>query len=289
MALWKYIKSAFLNRWNLLLFLGGMGFAALSQPEVVAPLVLAAEVTYLGLLGTHPRFQKYVDAQDAKAAREGGTSRAEENVERIVGALPQGFLQRYEALRSRCIELRQLARDIKDPGRPASDMPLEEIQLAGLDRLLWIFLRLLFTRHSLDRFLEKTSPEAVKAETRRIEEQLARLASAPDELRTQRMRKALEDNLETCKARLANLEKARDNHELLALEIDRLENKIRSLSELAINRQEPDFISGQVDQVTASMLTTEKTMNELQFATGIDMADEAVPELVRRPVVRAKE
>ena len=37
------------------------------------------------------------------------------------------------------------------------------------------------------------------------------------------------------------------------------------------------------------MLQTEKTMNDLQFATGIDMGDDAVPELVRRPVVRAKE
>jgi len=289
MALWKYVKSAFLNRWNLLLFVGGMGFAALSQPEVIAPLVLAAEVAYLGLLGTHPKFQRYVDAQEAKSAREGGTTRAEENVERIVGALPQAILQRYEALRSRCVELRQLALDIKDPGRSGTDMPLEEVQLAGLDRLLWIFLRLLFTRHSLDRFLEKTSPEAVKAEVRRVEERLERLASTPDDPQTQRMRKALEDNLETCKARLANLEKARDNHEILALELDRLENKIRSLSELAINRQEPDFIAGQVDQVAASMLNTEKTMNDLQFATGIEMGDEAVPELVRRPMVSAKE
>jgi len=289
MALWKYVKSAFLNRWNLLLFVGGMGFAALSQPEVIAPLVLAAEVAYLGLLGTHPKFQRYVDAQEAKSAREGGTTRAEENVERIVGALPQAILQRYEALRSRCVELRQLALDIKDPGRSGTDMPLEEVQLAGLDRLLWIFLRLLFTRHSLDRFLEKTSPEAVKAEVRRVEERLERLDSTPDDPQTQRMRKALEDNLQTCKARLANLEKARDNHEILALELDRLENKIRSLSELAINRQEPDFIAGQVDQVAASMLNTEKTMNDLQFATGIEMGDEAVPELVRRPMVSAKE
>jgi len=289
MVLWKYVKSAFLNRWNLLLLMGGMGFAALSQPEVVAPLVLAAEVAYVGLLGTHPKFQRYVDAQEAKSIREGGTSRAQENVQRIVGTLPQAILQRYEALRSRCVELRQLALDIKDPGRPDAEMPFDELQLAGLDRLLWIFLRLLFTRHSLDRFLEKTSPEDVKAEARKIEERLQRLASTPEDAQSQRMRKALEDNLETCRARLSNLEKARDNHEILALEIDRLENKIRSLSELAINRQEPDYISGQVDQVAASMLSTEKTMNELQFATGIDMGDEAVPELLRRPVVRAKE
>ena len=107
-----------------------------------------------------------------------------------------------------------------------------------------------------------------------------------DDPQQQKIRKALEDNLETSQARLANYQKARDNSELVELEIDRLENKIHSLSELAVNRQEPDFISGQVDQVAASMVQTERTMNELQFATGLGPLEEEVPELVRgTPVV----
>ena len=71
MGLGKYIKTAFLNRWNLLAFAGGMTAAAITGPGflVVAPLVLAAEVAYLGLLGTHPRFQKYVD----RITSEGGS------------------------------------------------------------------------------------------------------------------------------------------------------------------------------------------------------------------------
>jgi hypothetical protein len=67
------------------------------------------------------------------------------------------------------------------------------------------------------------------------------------------------------------------------LEIDRLENKIRSLSELAVNRQEPDYISGQVDQVAASMMETEKTMNDLRFVTGLDAVDEA-PSLLQNEI-----
>ena len=93
----------------------------------------------------------------------------------------------------------------------------------------------------------------------------------------------------TSKARLANLQKARDNREIVRLEIDRLENKIQSLSEFAINRQEPDFISGQVDQVVTSMVQTEKTMNELQFATGLEIHDEAIPELLRRETAMVKQ
>ena len=70
----------------------------------------------------------------------------------------------------------------------------------------------------------------------------------------------------------------------MKLEIDRLENKIQSLSELAVNRQEPNFISGQVDQVADSMMETEKTMNDLQFATGLDAVDDA-PELLHSDVI----
>ena len=44
-------------------------------------------------------------------------------------------------------------------------------------------------------------------------------------------------------------------------------------------------ISGQVDQVAASMLETEKTMNELQFATGLETV-EATPELLRDRAVQ---
>jgi hypothetical protein len=72
--------------------------------------------------------------------------------------------------------------------------------------------------------------------------------------------------------------------EIVKLEIDRLENKIRSLSELAVNRQEPDFIAGQVDQVVSGMVQTERTMSELEFATGL-AAEEEVPELVQRQTV----
>jgi len=289
MRLGKYLKAAFLNRWNLLLFGGGMALAILTgRPDIFAPLVLAGEVAYVGLLGTHPRFQKHVDAQEAKAMRLEGSAGAEAALERMIEGLPPKSLARFEALRSRCLELRQIALEIKDPGR-AGEMPLEALQLAGLDRLLWIYLRLLFTHHSLERFLQTATEAEIRRDIERLEGRLKGLAGKAGDPQVERVRRALEDNLETSKARLANIERARSNHEVMQLEIDRLEAKIRSLSELAINRQEPEFISGQVDQAAASMLQTEKTMNELQFATGIEMVDEVVPELLRRPTVRAKE
>ena len=283
----KYFKSAFLYHWNLLAFLGGMGFAVLSAPTVVGPLVLAGELIYLTLLGTHSKFQNYVEAQEAKANREKKSTSGEEVLQRVMGALPAKAVQRFEALRSRCLELRQIALGLKDPGQADASLPLEELQLAGLDRLLWTFLRLLFTQHMLERFFRRTNEAQIKQDIESLGQRLTELAEGPDEPQKQKLRKALEDNLETCRARLTNLQKARDNNELVQLEIDRLENKICSLSELAVNRQEPDFIVSQVDQVASSMVQTERTMNELQFATGLDV-DEEVPQLVQRQAVPVK-
>ncbi|MFN8854034.1 MAG: hypothetical protein ACK50P_00590 [Planctomycetaceae bacterium] len=55
----RYLKAAFLNRWNLLFFSGGMAAAAISgRFDIVAPLVTAAELAYLGFIGTHPTFRR---------------------------------------------------------------------------------------------------------------------------------------------------------------------------------------------------------------------------------------
>jgi chemotaxis protein histidine kinase CheA len=279
----KSIKSAFLYHWNLLAFLGGMGFAALTgHPDVFAPLVVAGEVAYLGLLGTHPKFRKYIEALEAKEERQKGAVSAEQNAQRILHALPDKLVRRFENLRSRCLELRQIALELKEPEPSGSPPPLEELQLAGLDRLLWIYLRLLFTQHMLERFFQKANEAQLLEDIKALEQRIRRTPEGPDAPQKQKLRKSLEDNLETCRARLANFQKARDNKELVQVEIERLENKIQSLSELAINRQEPDFISGQVDQVVGSMVQTERTMNELQFATGLEMVDEEIPAILRR-------
>jgi hypothetical protein len=287
MGFGKYIKTAFANQWNLLALFGGLGFSFLSgRPDVVAPLVLAAEAAYLGLLGTHPRFQQSVDAQSAASERQEKAHSSQQTLRQIIQSLPGHALSRFEKLRSRCMELRQIAADLQNSQTSETDTPLDSIQVASLDRLLWIFLRLLFTEHSLNKFLERTNLERIQADVEAFELRLKRLGPDDQSAHSQKIRKTLEDSLQTSKHRLANYEKAQANHELVQLEIDRLENKIKSLAELSINRQEPDFISSQVDQVAGSMLETEKTMNELQFATGLAPIDEEIPELVRTPPVQ---
>jgi predicted nucleic acid-binding Zn-ribbon protein len=171
--------------------------------------------------------------------------------------------------------------DLRRPGMGAPDVPLDQLQLAGLDRLLWIHLRLLYTQNAVAKFLKKTSADQIQQSITDLEQQIKQLPAGDKDSHHDRILAALQDNLDTSRSRLANLAKARENYQLIKLEIDRLENKIRSLSEMAVNRQEPEFISSEVDHVASSMVDTERTMNELQFATGMNTLDNEPPELLR--------
>lgn len=289
MRLGEYLKAAFLNRWNLLILAGATAFSVLSgRPDIGLPLVAAAELAYVGMLSTHPKFQKYVDAQSAKVQRQATSQTTGQALRQILQSLPSATLARFERLRARCLELRQIAGDLKKTSGDTLDVPLDSLQMEGLDKLLWIFIRLLFTQFQLSKFLERTNVERMHVDVKQIEERLRQLPAADQTPHAQKMRRTLEDHLQTCKDRLANYQKAEANHELVGLEIDRLENKITSLAELAVNRQEPDFIAGQVDQVAGSMLEMEKTMNDLQFATGLGPLDEEVPELMQAPAAKVK-
>jgi chemotaxis protein histidine kinase CheA len=278
----KYLKAAFVYHWNLLAFLGGMGFAAVSgHADVVAPLVLAAETAYLGFLGTHPKFQKYVESEEAKTARESASEKSSDSLRAILKRLPERSRQRYAELLDRCRRLRQIAADLKHPGVANVGESLDSLQNEGLDRLLWMFLRLLFTEFSLARFLHQTSIKEIQADVERLEASLKALDKQASTEHAAKVRRTLEDSLETSRARLANFERARSNYEFVTLEVERLEKKIESLAELAINRQEPDYISSQIDQVASSMHETEKTMNELKFVTGVELIEEPPPALLQ--------
>jgi hypothetical protein len=286
-GLGKYFKSAFLHHWNLLAFLGAAGFTLLSPiPGVLLPLVAAAEIAYVGMLGSHPKYQRYVDAQAAKVARNASSLSNQQALQQMTRTLPRDSLARFEKLRSQCVELRQIAAELHHPGKGSMEAPLDAFQMSGLDRLLWIYLRLLYTQFALARFLQRTNRDEIQQAIAQLEKKLGASPVADNNPQAQRVHKALQDNLETSRDRLVNWNKAMDNYELVKLELDRLENKIRSLSEMAVNRQEPDFISGQVDQVASSMVETERTMNDLQFATGLETLQDEPPEMLRAKVAQ---
>jgi hypothetical protein len=280
-----YLKEAFLFRWNLLFFLGGVAAAALTPlAPVLLPLVAAGEVTYLTGLVSVPRFRAAIDAKAHAAGRAAGAAAPQPPTASLVtmlAGLPTGARTRFERLHARCREMRGIAAGVRgaagDQGASA-----EDIRTPGLDRLLWLFLRLLVSKTALDRFLETMNEQELTTRLADLRKSLA-AAQAGDAAKTgadDRIVKSLQDSIAMGELRLDNYGRAKKNAEFVTIELDRIEGKIQALAEVAVNRQDPDFLTSQVDSAADSMRQTEKAVSELQHLTGLaDQLDDPPPIL----------
>ena len=268
-----YLKEAFLFRWNLLFFFGAAAAAALTPlAPVLLPLVAAGEVTYLTGLVSVPRFRAAIDAKVHAAGKPSGVDGTTAqppavSLVTMLAGLPAGARTRFEQLHGRCREMRGIAAGVRGA---AGDSPgsAEDIRTPGLDRLLWLFLRLLVSKTALDRFLQTMNEQELTAKLADLRKSLAAAQAAPpggDE----RVVKSLQDSLAMGELRLDNYGRAKKNAEFVTLELDRNEGKIQALAEVAVNRQDPDFLTSQVDSAADSMRQTEKAVSELQHLTGL--------------------
>ena len=283
-----YLREAFLFRWNLLLFAGGAVGAVLTPfPDLLLPLVGAAEVTYLAGLVSMPRFRAAIDAK-LHAARQGapvaGPAAPAVSLVSMLGGLPNAERARFERLHGRCLEMRKIAAGVRGAAGYQSGSA-EDIRTPGLDRLLWLFLRLLLSRTALERFLKTMNEQEITSRPEDLRKKLAAAQTGGDE----RVVRSLQDSLASAELRLDNLGRAKKNAEFVAIELDRIEGKIQALAEMSVNRQDPDFLSSQVDSAAESMRQTEKAVSELQHLTGLgDQLEEppAIMEADLREVLR---
>lgn len=255
----EYVKRAFLYRWNLLLFIGAAAAAAISPwPDAMIPLVLAGEAAYLGGMVSMSKFRDAIDARVHKESLE--PKPGSDSLIEVVNSLSALSSQRFDALRKRCLEMKSIARGVSGQSTSTS----EDLSTPALDRLLWIFLRLLVSQQWLDRFLHSTNEAEIRA---RIDDAKKRLTTLnPQE---ERIKHTLEDSVAAQELRLENYKKAGDNAEFVRLELDRIEAKIQALVESSVNRQDPDALSSQIEGVAASVQSTEAAIRELQQITGV--------------------
>jgi len=271
-----YLKQAFFFRWNLLFFLGGLAGAAIAPlSDVTFPLVFAGELAYLAALTSLPRFRAAIDAKvhSAQGTTAAATATTAPSLVVMLAGLPGDARKRFEQLHARCVEMRTLAVGVRGAsGREAGSA--EEIRTPGLDRLLWLFLRLLMSKNALDRFLQTMSSEEVSARLEQLRKDFAaaQQTAAAQPAGDERIVRSLQDSIAMAELRLDNYERAKKNAQFVTIELDRMEAKIQALAEMAVNRQDPDLLSSQVDSAAESMRQTEKAVSELQHLTGL--ADE---------------
>lgn len=278
-----YLKAVFWDRWNLL-FLGGALAATLivGRPDILLPLAGAAELVFLTAVASNPRFQRSVEARAGAAAAARSATALLQRFNQLYYALASEAQEQFNQMRQRCEALRPAAQ----PDAVSSDRQMDafaQSQVGGVNRLLWVYLKLLHTLATLDRFLKTTDEDEIinLEQTTRL-----RLEALPkestDEI-TVKKRRSLEDTLATATARRENLKRAKENHEFVQLELERIGAKLTALSEMAVNRQDPSQITNEVDDVARSVEGTEQAINELQSFTGLTKEDEQAPPILNTP------
>lgn len=276
-GLGAYLKAAFTWHWNLLALGAGIAFAVLSpNPGAWLPLVAAAELIYLTGLVSNSRFRRSVDAKLVGVSPE--WQQREEDPQtlltRILNELGPGPSKRFRDLRERCLRMRRIARGVA-AGTPETPVA-GKLRGDGLDQLLWVFLRLLYAQQGLWKFLEQTDRAALEAQLMDLERRRAALGENADE----RLKRSLADAIATTTLRLENLKTAEANNQFIEVELERIEAKILALSEMAVNHQNPDFITTQVDAVAETMAHAEHAIRDLNQLTGFSTNLPAPPRLL---------
>lgn len=290
-------------RWNLLVFGGAAAAAVVSgHADIALPLVAAGELVYLAGLTTLPRFQGAIDAKARSEARgetgarnavqpqDVGTAR--DRILEVLKSLTEDRRSRFLRLRARCVEMSRIANAVRGETRDASGAS-NELRTPALDRLLWVFLRLLLSEQAITRFLQAADEAAIDRTVGDLKVKRKKRADSVGEANQadDRIIRSLDDSIATAEARKENVEKARHNAEYIATELDRLENKIQAVTEMAVGHTDPDEMAGRIDAISEGISQTEQTIRELQQITGVTDA-EATPSILDTdltPAARVKQ
>lgn len=267
--------------WNLLAVGAGGAFAVLSgMPLGVLAIVGGLELAYLGFLGLNPRFQAVLRGKKLSASPPPAEGTNPARLIELLGFLSRTDRTRFESLHQRCTALLELRRnmDNKQPG--AAD----QFRGEGLDRMLWMFLKLLHQKSGLEKFLASTTRQSIEVELTRSETQLKdaiqRQPGGPDGVES-RLATSIRERIATVRERLENHQQADDNLELVCAEIDKTEQQINHLCEVGMTLRDSAELAAQIDSISASLQSSERAFADA--SVGGLLMEESAPPLVSSP------
>lgn len=278
---WRYIKEAFTYKWNLLLFGGAAAAALLSpSPDVVLPLVMAAEATYLAGLTTLPRFRRDRrqgpqrerprprHRQRARAARSSSSPQSSARSSPIgaagsCGSGPAAW--RWRASPTRCA-----ARPATPAAPPPSCGPRPSTACCGASsgcccrsRPWAASSRPPTAPPSRASWPSSNQAGAGPGQGRRADRRV-------DHRRGGHRRAAPRELPEGGGERRVHLGRARPARG----------QEIQALTEMAIGHQDPGELSTQVDAVAEGLNQTEETIRDLQSITGLGHDASEAPSIL---------
>lgn len=251
-----YLKEAF--RWRPSVPLMGrmplhhLGLGAFAVLGLANPgfwfLGVAAELAYLVLVSTNPRFQKLVEGERLLAAKESYETRVQRALERLQPASQE----RYHRLLDQGRKILGLAEVLEQDEMTS----LRTMRGGGLNQLLWIFLRLLTSREIVADSLGRVDRKALEAEIAGLEQRLEK-ADAESQLA-----RSLAGTLDIQRRRLENHERARQSLAVVDAELERIEQQVVLLREETAVAGKAEMLSSRLDAVTNTMAETNRWMEQ---------------------------
>lgn len=285
-----YLKAAFLQQWNLLYLFGAVGVTILSPGirEVVFALAAAGELTLLAAMVGNDRFRRLVNSQAGNEENTRSSAELTRRFNTLYMGLSKESKDRFDALKHRCESMRAAGVSESDIADSGGIDKVAASQLQGVNRMLWVFLKLLHTHGALLQFLKSTDEREIIALEEAAKSKLSELPETADDDLTIKKRKSLEDTLKTALARKENLQHAKENLDYVQLELARIASKVAALSEMMVARHDPSMITSEVDDAARSVETTEQAIGELRMFNGLTAEDTNAPPILMQPAPRVR-
>ncbi len=267
------LKRAFKWHWHLLALGAGTAIALLSgHPDIALPLLAAGELAYLGFLGSNRRFLNVLRGDALARERQAAELAARTKLQQTLSFLAPPDADRFRRLRQRCVEFDQLRQHLEpSTGRPV----VSELRGESLEKMLWLFLRLLHHKSGIDRFLAQTDEAALRSQFAAAEQELA---AATDAKRPERLVHSLAEKRDAIRSRLENHAAAVESRDLLVAELDKTEQRIEHINEVGMTSRAPDDLGIQIDSIAESMASSERALGDLRSTLLLE--DEAPPPLL---------
>ncbi len=212
-------------------------------------LAVAGELAYLYLSATNPRFRALVRAKRL----EGERVTTEQQIETWLGELSPAGKKRFEALTANCRQVQKVYETL----RPGGLSVIDEQRWRGLDQLLWLFLRLSVSLELLERQMTSIHPRELQAEVEALRQEIAGLADGSEALR--RSKQSL---LDLKQRRLENLGRAGEARQILASELQRVEQQVELLREEAAMSRNAESLSARIDSVAGTLTENDSWMRQ---------------------------
>lgn len=280
MGLWAYIKEAFRATylgmfvspsWMIIAVFGFLGIVLSPGFFLIGT---GLELAYLLTIATNPRFQSYVQNKVRGQLLLQQKRELSKQADKLVKQLNDEEKNRFNNLKSRCDS-------IIEPYSSQYHLTAQIIDqhTQSLNKLLWIFLQMLVTKHAITRSLQGVVNSKVQADfTQRIN---ALQNQLNDKTVTDGLRKSLESKLEILKLRLQTLSEAKQKLTYIDAELDRIEQQVELIREQAVVSKDSQGIADRIALASSSLNQTGEWIKQQEgFLDSIEDVTEPPPTIV---------